>query len=184
MKMLLGALGVVGLGLSAGCGADVDPPPLAFVVANEAMFAAPDSAEVAAVEPGTPMDTLSGLTGCWGDAELNLSAELPVRAYFALVLDPAAGTITEWVRQEPFGMFTIVSGEAGTFAVADGNRLAGDLAVVIDLQTGQVDESTRRSFVWLATLAGDVLKLRLDGDSPPGEQRAENVVTYRRFTCP
>lgn len=81
-------------------------------------------------------------------------------------------------------MFTIVSGEAGTFAATDVNQLTGELAVMTDLQTGRTDVSPRRSFVGLARLAGDVLKLRLDGDSPPADPRAENLVTYRRFTCP
>lgn len=162
------------------------PPVIAYVLDHADEFAVSDD-PLAAVEPGTALDDLAGLSGCWGSYERQdwFQGQLPAfESWEAYHFDAAAGRLVRWVVTANWlfmpGAFSI---SEETYTIAEGGRLRlqSDRYTIYDLRTGEGRTATPSgAFDELevrVTLAGDRLLLADPENRPAGR-------VFRRFACP
>ena len=199
MRKITGCVVIVLAIVLSGCGAfqllippdeeDI-PAPLAFVAGNEGMFTPSGDDPLANVAPGTVIDDLSQLDGCWGLSQPEPSAEIPVELHQAHIFDRESGEYALWSLQKAFfGSVTILSGGTGTFSVDSDNRIT-----VTTTKTFSYSPETRRleekevvgepPSEWAATLDGDWLRIRFGAANDNEDQREDSFETFRRFDCP
>src|SRR5262245_48415038 len=97
------------------------PAPVASVIGDAARFAMTDDDPLLANQPGTEMDDLAGVDGCWGSA---LLADNPNVAaiYFVLQLDAAGERYEEWILTDALGV-VLVWHSIGPLTLGPGARL-------------------------------------------------------------
>ena len=207
---------VVGAGTLAGCGAITSedagriqasdlPSAVRHVAENETDFAQDSENAFGEVAPGTVMDALSGLDGCWGsyfrlvadeDAS-GVTAGTPLLdTCEAYSFDSATGAITYCIYQQSvYGTLGVYGLYEGTYTVLDDSSINAtwDHVRVRDPSTGEVqttdftDGADPVEWVLLITLNGD--ELRVGGAEEEGEAAAEGSAAdyeqrvFTRFTC-
>jgi len=199
---LAGALCVLGATLmSGGCllpGTPVTvselPPQLQAIADDPNSFLAPADDPLANITPGTPIDDLSELTGCWGTygaGELLEDGSRYDVFYEAYQFDADAGTVNRWVFTAAW-LFVppVVVIDEGTYRVLDDGRIEiqVDRWTLVDLDTG-----VGRRFEDLPELVSVTEKLiTLDDDQIllgvpwfVDEQTGQPAGRiFRRFDCP
>ena len=147
--------------------------------------------------PGTEMDDLAGVDGCWGSA---LLADNPNVAaiYFVLQLDPAGERYEEWILTDALGV-VLVWHSVGPLKLGPGARLTmtrersqafgppqdftGQADVMVNDFMWSELEDDGRVLEFLGTLSGDRLRLHYgDANREPTDPGDDNV--YVRFECP
>ncbi len=168
------------------------PAELRFVTENRSRFVEDPNDPLFELPPGTIVDDLSLLDGCWAaalPADVAVDGEPLLTLYFVYRFDAESGTFTSWIYQrDAFGrFFTLASGDSGTFVVEDGNRIVFTVQQTMgyDPETGEflTAEPARDRFEELATLSGDRLRLHFGAaDREPVDPGDDQV--YTRFDCP
>lgn len=129
--------------VSAGCGrislTDL-PEEIQYVVSNEDSFAQNESGPLADTEPGTVIDDLAGIDGCWGAYRIrgeggglqdNLSHDLTwqneVYAAYRFDVSAGRGTFQQYTRATVLGVIG-ASIDTFTFAIAEEDRIDIDIS--------------------------------------------------------
>lgn len=167
------------------------PPELQFVLDQEELFVTKND-PLARVTPGTLMDDLDTLSGCWGQAVTEKDGEPAlIKLYSVSRFDADTGKYSSWgLQRDVFGLIPILSIQTGTFEVVDDSRL---LTIVLesranDPRTGEVafaapfEPPLVRSP--LATLSDDALSLWYAEEAENITGDAVQFLVYRRFDCP
>jgi len=165
------------------------PAELQVVVDDPNTFAPPPEDPLAGVAPGTVVDDLSNLTGCWGWFE---EAAGPVAAFYeAYQFDADGGTVSRWVFTPGLLLIPpVIALDEGSFAAVGGGRIEIQLDryTIIDMRTGIGREFTELpeeigTLEKLVTLAGDQL---LIADPSYIDQETGQPVgrIFTRFDCP
>jgi hypothetical protein len=179
------------------------PPELQFVLDNPAQFISPADDPMETVAPGTVIDDLAELDGCWG---LMLTEGEEVEMHLALVavyrFDRATGRYSAWttIGREAGGIWPtmpVISLEEGTFEVAGPAllRLKTEKSYAnVDPVTGQLTRDLREQPIdsdnpaWeqsgLATLDGDRLLFFLGDETAADVDLTEERPIHYRFACP
>ncbi len=145
-------------------------PELAFVVDNRELFAYDGSEPLYNLPPGTVMDDISDLDGCWGTALFTKSnfGDRPLFAlYFVHKFDAATGEYTIWILGDQLGLVSPYE-DAGTFSVEDERRI----------ETRTFDTKS-----YLVTRQGDQMRLRFGPVDRDPVDRGDDEL-YTRFDCP
>lgn len=201
-----GSLAMVALLLS-GCwlpllaGVDVDVPAAMQTVMDDLDNFTPASSDpLAAVDPGTAVDDLATLDGCWGTVLSDCDCDFKPRLVVAYQFDAADGTFTRWsgaARADGvlYPLMPIISIEEGTFEVT------GDASILltveriltnIDQATGRITETPQETPVpsdaierpALVTLDGDGMLLYIDTETAADVDPNEPAPIFRQFDCP
>jgi len=169
------------------------PSELQIVVDDPNDFTPPADDPLANLTPGTAVDDLSNLTGCWGWFE---AAEPAVGGpatgfYEVYQFDADAGIANRWVFTPPFlAIPPIVATDEGSFTPHDDGRIEIrlDRYTIIDMRTGLGWEFTELPddiavFDRLVTLDGDQL---LVGDPAYVDEETGEPIgrIFARFDCP
>lgn len=170
------------------------PPELQIVVDDPNGFTAQPDDPLADVTPGTLIDDLSGLTGCWGafeEAEYSLGGT-PLTAFYEVYqFDADAGTADRWVFTLGFFLVPpVVAVDEGTFSILDDGRIEirVDRYTVVDMRTGVGRQFSDLPDVIavlekLVTLDGDQVLIAVPYylDEETGEPLGQ---IFKRFDCP
>lgn len=164
--------------------ADLDPA-MRYVLDHREAFAQP---EPLPAEVGIPADPLDGVVGCWGSYEANApDDEVPVRThlYWVYQFGPD-GSLTMWDVADVGGYYAIVLRSEGRYEVLGNHTLSATVERVRAYNAAthayEVFGEPAAGLQWLATLAGDELRIRMvvnDDDNTPGP--ADMV--FRRMDC-
>lgn len=154
-------------------GEDELPEEMTFVVQNRALFVQSDDQELADVLPGTTIDELSGLAGCFGAFDVFEGGLLSIENFEVYVFDPATDKLEFQVWQ------------GGVLLVHDMQfTVTGPDRIRVLSQAG--DEATA-----LMTLSDDEMKIAritadgntLDGEAgDPDDPRV--ALVFSSFPCP
>ncbi|MFQ5806712.1 MAG: hypothetical protein ACE5I3_09705 [Phycisphaerae bacterium] len=170
------------------------PAELQVVIDDPNSFAASPDDPLAALTPGTAVDDLSGLTGCWGwfeEAQYSLGGSPPTVFYEVYQFDADVGTANRWVFTPTFLLIPpLVAVDEGSFSVSDQGRIEIrlDHYTIIDVRTGSGREFTDLPdavaiFEKLITLSGD--QLLIGGPFLVDEETGEPIGRiFTRFDCP
>jgi len=183
------------------------PAEVKFVLDNRGAFVTPPDNRLATVEPGTALDSLSTLDGCWGTyyrlladgSQAAIPAGTPlVDSYESYHFDRATGAAKFQIYQQAIaGAASVFVAYEGHFVVLDQGRLrlTWEQLTFRNPATGQIEGETftaGNSPQWdlRATLAGTELRLRRETDGKvsediggaAGAEYARRV--YARFDCP
>lgn len=207
MLVVAGAALVVGGGGCPGIGFPLSelqiPAALQFVLDDPAGFISAADDPMQSMAPGTVIDDLAGLDGCW--ATMFTEGE-EVEQYLGLVwvirFDRAAGRYQAWstIGREAGGIWPtlpVISAEEGTFEVAGPALLrlnAEKFFANTDPATGRLTRDLREHAVSadspgrqrgaLATLDGDRLLLYIGDESLDDVDPNEERPIHYRFDCP
>lgn len=192
------ALALVTAGIMTGCGLlpmpAARPPILDYVLANLATFQVSDAWPLGDANPGTVVDPLGDLDGCWagywhiGPPETEADLELGETLQF----DAAAGTLTRTVLHR-YGLFGDVVIQRGTYTVAGEDRFTFSVQTVEANMAGRIVDVTDKYdtlpvYTVHATRGDGYLKTRFE--LPAGDPRtpagfADRMrLVHRRFDCP
>jgi hypothetical protein len=196
-----GGCSLPGMDLFAGFPFEFEPaenpgelsPELSFVIANKQQFDTQGVQVFAGVVPGTLVDPLEGLTGCWGFYERQQpfgEAVSPVEVFEAYHFDAATGEVERWVLTTSFLIVPeIYAWDQGTYTVADDGRLLVTIEsyLIADRTAGQARISTNlppafRDVTKFVTLSGD--NALIAGTSDTDETVPSDGFVFRRFDCP
>jgi hypothetical protein len=170
------------------------PAELQLVADDPNTFAAPQDDPLADLTPGTAVDDLSGLTGCWGSfepAEYSLGGAPTGPIYEVYQFDADDGTVSRWVSTPAFLVIPpVVAIDAGTFSILGEGQIEIHTTryTVIDMRTGLGREFTdlpeaAATAEKLVTLSGDQLLIAVPYyvDEATGEPLGR---IFSRFDCP
>lgn len=172
------------------------PPELQFVIDHEERFITGEEHPLKDVIPGTPLDELSGLTGCWGSVgplpgSLNtLFGEFHFTGYGVNRFDVEAGTMTQYTllmiddSPLPWGIsvedLDLVDNGQIVLTLHEAqwaNGLTGEM------ETMRFDNPT--GMPALVSLSGDWMLLKLGAAQMSAEVPPEGeFMVLRRFDCP
>jgi hypothetical protein len=103
------------------------PAPLQAIVSDPAAFSTDPNHPLTAVTPGTLVDDLAGLTGCWGycsDGEMSEQGVSPWAFYEAYQFDAETGLANRWVLSPRWLLIpALMVVDEGTFDVVDTGRI-------------------------------------------------------------
>lgn len=176
--------------LFAGCGIMTSalPDPVAFAAANAADFVPDLSIELAGVQPGTVVDSIDGLDGCWASARIDADGE--VWLLDVLMFDGDSGTIVLWHAQPgPSGLRVVGGGEGAYMVLAEASiQLSESLEFYLNLFTGVLERNVIDPPIETS------VNVTIDGDRMLFERFEPGVeldidpdlffLMYRRFACP
>lgn len=192
----------------SGCGTGLFPPvdvviPAAVqvVLDNPTAFQAAADDPMQTIEPGTVVDDLNGLTGCWGTVFSGSVSSPPAALFVAYQLDSADGSLTRWsgyVMLDGSGLWPIaqlLSAEVGSFAVTGNSNLVFTVErsfVNIDPNTAQIISTLVENPQFsgpldrpaLVTLDGDSMLLFIDTETADEVNAADERAIFTRFDCP
>jgi hypothetical protein len=172
------------------------PPELQFVVDHEERFIAGEDHPLKDIIPGTPLDELRGLTGCWGSVfplpgSLNtMLGEFHYTGYGVYRFDVEAGTATQYILlmidDSPLPWGGLVEDlellDNGRIMLTSresqwANGLTGEMV------TTRFDSPT--GLPALVSLSGDWMLLKLGATDMSEEVPPEGeFMVLRRFDCP
>ncbi len=195
-KVLLAGV-VAGLTGLAGCAGSLSPlaipelpDALARVLENESEFLAGVDSQLARVTPGTPIDDLGNLDGCWGSIwkdEANPGFVIAIVIHF----DVENGTYTQWSVQDSAQFIRVIGISYGTFEILDEAHVALTSTewYMNDPYTGELEQvppsGETIAFTTLVTVDGDDMLLVLGVDDPGDlDPNDTSYYSYRRFDCP
>lgn len=169
-------------------------PELAHVLKNMGNFDIEDSI-LLGVTPGTVMDDLHGLSGCWGGLLRGGSGRASPVLVVVYKFDPSDASFTRWTTvampdgAAPFGIVAVTT-ERGHYEIRD------DAHIVMYIEQSTIQDNLG---LWqppeppadlvfpdriaLVTLSGDRMLLYIDIDVPEEATEAERLV-FARFDCP
>jgi hypothetical protein len=165
------------------------PAELQVVVDDPSSFAQAPGDPLASVAPGTVVDDLGGLTGCWGWYE---EAAGPLVAFYEVYqFDAGNGTVSRWVFTPGFLLIpSLFALDQGSFTALDDGRIEIQLDhyTIIEMRTGIGREFTELpaeigTAEKLVTLDGDQLLIAVPYyvDEQTGEPAGR---IFTRFGCP
>lgn len=183
------------------------PSEINYVIDNRDLFATGPDEAFAEVEPGTVIDALGGLSGCWG-SYYRLTAngslgDIPagtplLDSYEQYRFDAETGTVKYQVYQRTvFASHSIFAVVDVRFAILDESRIeiVWEQATFSDPNTGEVitetytqDDAPRA--VFLLSLGGEQLRLRNESSEGPGDAVGQQTAVeyerrvFRLFECP
>jgi hypothetical protein len=170
------------------------PAELQAVINDPNAFVPPSDDPLADVTPGTVVDDLSNLTGCWGwfEAATYSPSGSPLTTFYEVCqFDADIGTADRWVFTPSFLLIPpILAVDQGSFSVVDDGRIEIrlDHYTVIDMRTGIGREFTDLPeqiavFERLVTLDGD--QLLIADPYYVDEETGEPIGRiFTRFDCP
>ena len=190
------ATGLLAVSLT-GCGlltlpADL-PAILDHVLADLNTFQVSDTWPLEEVTPGTVVDPLGDLDGCWAVYYLiGPPAGAEVELAEVLQFDADAGTLTRTVLHR-YGVFGEVTIQRGTYTVVGEDRFAFSVRKVEANVAGRLVDVTAKydtlpEYTVAATRSGDYLKTRFE--MPAGDPRTpagfldDTDTVHRHFACP
>ena len=205
--ILGGAVLILSLVLISGCELpffpDVQVPvPVAVqtVLADRAAFEPGADDPLAQVEPGTVMDDLAVLDGCWGTVFTSSDFTINVGFFVVYQFDNTAGTFTRWsgmanAAGELWPLMPLLSVETGSFTVE------GPAAIVltdehmytnIDPVTSQVSDTLYEVGALavpmdrpvIVTLSDDSMLLYIDVETVDDIDPTEQRPIFYKFDCP
>ena len=207
-RLVVHGLLVAGLSLSlGGCPSgelaplDVQVPAHLQSVFNDVdSFRAAPNDPFESIAPGTAVDDLSGLDGCWGTSFTESDAESEIGLYVAYHFDAAAGTFARWstvglIAGGLWPSLPVVSGEEGTFTIVDANHVL----LSTERYLANIDPDTSRIFAdvqeigggstptertALVTLQGDQMLFFIDVETANDVDEADERAIFFRFECP
>lgn len=170
------------------------PADVKFVYENAERFIATSDGPLSDVTPGTVIEPLDALNGCWGIARPSNNVNVPytdiksVDAFDVMHFDAATQEIIHtWKIHDLGGLITVVVVDRGTFEVLDASTVRLTYAAWSgnDPTTGQFDPETAYDqpveATYELTLSGDRLALMpVDGELPDGQSHP----VYVQFDCP
>ena len=168
------------------------PAPLDWVMQHKETFGQGDD-PFGGAAPGTVMDDLSGLTGCWGSYELEdpfPGAVPPIGIYEVYHFDDATKQFTRWVYTDGVLMMpAIYATDSGTYELLDGGRInchpdtysAYDMSTRLGRKIDNPPEGYFEGELYL-TLKGD--RLNTADSLEPDESGEIYRQLFRRFDCP
>lgn len=187
-------------GAIVGCGSPTDlaglpadlPDSIKTVHDNSVRFAAPTSGPAATTAPGTVVDPLATLAGCWGaftpDVAQGTEA-VPIEDYSALRFAADGGF--EWWDIETAVGYSVLDAQRGSFEVTANNRIRITVRELVSYnpfsKQFETDSLTRPDVTeYLITRVGDVLLLLMidptgDGQTPVD---ASGRIVLHAFDCP
>jgi hypothetical protein len=190
-----------------GCGSDLSAsvlsalaPEAQYVVENPAQFTAPADDPLQSVDPGTVIDDLHTLNGCWGALLTDNGDASDVALYVVWHFDAAAQTFDRWsfVGLSSGGLLPsapLVSLERGTFEVTGTNTLRMTLqhlyanvndatgSLTTDLREIEMTADTQTQRDGLVTRSGDRMLFYIDIATPDQvDPTAERAIFYQ-FDC-
>lgn len=190
------ATGLLAVSLT-GCGLltlPVDLPAiLDHVLADLDTFQVSDAWPLEAETPGTVVDPLGNLDGCWAAYyAIQPSAGAEVELGEVLQFDADAGTLTRTVLHR-YGVFGELTVQRGTYTVVGEDRFTFSVRKVEANMAGRLVDVTARydtlpHYTVAATRSGDNLKTRFE--MPAGDPRTpagfldDTGTVHRRFDCP
>jgi hypothetical protein len=171
--------------------AEPDPPPIVeFVAANEALFEAGSGDQLAMVAPGTVLDGLDRLDGCWGSILKQPSSDNPLVTVVAVHrFDAAASAFEQWsYLRDATGSFFVLTLERGTFEIAEDNLLTLRFEEhwSNDPDTGELvaEDAEPREFPALVTVRDDEMLFVVGAKSADGLAPEDYVFyLFKRFEC-
>lgn len=202
-------------GVAAGCSTYPDPGPLAlrlperlkermpadllYVIDNPARFALDENDPLLSMAPGSRIDELEGVEGCWASALLAPDPNFAA-IYFLIRFDATSRTYQDWLLVDFVGVDGFLGAQhtTGPFELGPEARLATtrELTQVFGPQPENVaadsglsvedfvwsDEPAGRTLEYLATLDGDRLRLHY-GDANRAPADPGDDLVYLRFDC-
>ena len=191
--IICAALGISGCagGLLSALTSSELPAEVAYVVNNKSAFTCTQTDAGQSLEPGTVIDDLDHLTGCW--AFVVEEASKPIRFYFVHHFDVSAGEYTFWTyQQDDFGLFSMLATTSGQVAIIDENHIAltEQERASFDPFTGGWDQVVPEpepvTDTYLVTVDGDNLLLALDSEEDSQSSDDDDIpfCGIRRFDCP
>ena len=192
------------VGCDAGLSVPIDvrvPPEVQYVFDHVADFRSPADDPLESVEPGTVMDDLAGLSGCWAKMFTEAQVQSGLAFFAVYHFDAAAGTFTRWslVGLESGGLWPVlpvISAETGVFEVASATTIRMTVQrnfANMDVDTGEVLSELREIPVEreeplvrtaLVTLDGERMLLYIDTETPEEVDADEERPIFYRFDCP
>jgi hypothetical protein len=202
--------GLTGVALlaTAGCGANpfpqvnVEVPDAAqFVLDNAADFIAAANDPLETTDPGTVIDDLDTLDGCWGTVFTNPDVESPLSVFSVYQFDAADQTYVSWsfIGNRDTGalwaLMPLFSEESGTYEVTGeatiemtvtrmrANTDADGTTILATLQDLPLD-GQRLTRPALITLDDDQMLIFVDAETAAdlGDQYERPI--YFKFDCP
>jgi hypothetical protein len=190
------ATGLLAVSLT-GCGLLTLPAELPaildHVLADFNTFQVSDTWPLEEVTPGTVVDPLGDLDGCWAVYYLiGPPAGAEVELAEVLQFDADAGTLTRTVLHR-YGVFGEVTIQRGTYTVIGGDRVTFSVRKVEANVAGRLVDVTAKydtlpEYTVAATRSGDYLKTRFA--MPAGDPRTpagfldDTDPAHRHFACP
>ncbi|MGD8453024.1 MAG: hypothetical protein PVJ57_14490 [Phycisphaerae bacterium] len=198
---LLGLVALTALMLPGGCPLYSLPAALPSVLKSvynhSSTYSTAESDALRAVTPGTILDDVETLDGCWGAFE---GIDPPktgrnLRMWQALHFDPDSGTLTRYVVQKVFGFIETLDIQIGTYELNDdgsaftftvtkieSNLPSGEIADVTD------DYETLPVYTVDVTRSGTrlLLQFNMPQDDPrtPAGFLDEYALIHKVFDCP
>ena len=181
---------------------DVQVPAVAqYVLDRTPDFVAGDDHPLNAVEPGTVIDDLHTLDGCWAAVLTDGELDTSLAFYIVYHFDAQSGRLTRWsfLGQEKtrtlWPLLPIITAEEGPFEVTgDANvqftvdrilvntDAAGNLTA--DLREAPLDPTARVTRPALITLDGQTMLWFIGDESPEEVDESQERPIFRRFDCP
>lgn len=194
------------VGLCSGCAVPtIDlPPEITEVEANRTLFFTPEDDPLLDVEPGTIIDELDGLHGCWGFAA-QASTDSGFYDLFEFIrFDFEAGTAARQILlQNPLIItlvqdnYTVSSGPEPDAVTLDLVETSWDGVVVVDVIAQElfgIPPQEPRTIIDIDEAQPFAMRVVLDGDAfviTQSTARLEDALPpfvegriYRRFDCP
>jgi hypothetical protein len=170
------------------------PAALQAIVDDPNSFAPSPEDPLADVTPGTVIDDLSGLTGCWGWFEQALCplSGRPLTAFYEVYrFGTDSGTVSRWVYTSGVAAIppVVTVDEGGFTVIGDGRiEIQLDRYTIIDMRTGIGREFTELpeeigTLEKLITLAGDQLLIADPSYVDEGTGQPAGRI-FTRFDCP
>lgn len=197
-RLLMLGLGTAAVAVVAGCPSSpqipssVNLPAAANFVANNPSTFRSNVGDAPATTPGTVVDALSGITGCWG--AMAVSADSDPALFSTYSFDATAGTFeaVSWIGpvtggiQADFPLFTVSSGQ---FFVDDAStvRIVTNTVLSNADAAGNLSSDATNSRTLNPPLTRN-LTSTLSGNSWivsfTGDDGSTQTLTYRKFACP
>lgn len=180
---------------------DVEVPDTPrHVLENAADFIASADDPLETIEPGTVVDDLSALDGCWGTAFTETEIQTPLAFFSVYQFDAHAGTYVRWTfygRRDTGVLWRVVpilSEESGTYELTSdatiemtNTRLRSNVStdgdILSTLQDSQPDgQIPARSA--LITLDGDQMLFFIDAETAADVDEQDERPIFFSFDCP
>ncbi|MCG3138155.1 MAG: hypothetical protein HJJLKODD_02015 [Phycisphaerae bacterium] len=184
-----------------GCGGVTYVPPvnlpdeIEFVRDNRGDFAQSADDVLAETEPGTVIDPLTNIVGCWGSfAQIDItngSQTLPSDdyQYFRYNEDESFEYQVLSVAEDPsIGEIEIYAGRSGTYVLSGDNGLAVTVTEneVSNPSTGEIQtvaQDNQEPVDYVVSISGGELRLVLAERAESGDLADRDNIVLKRFDC-